>query len=144
MEWAIALALRGGLGILFGVLMGIMGFLGVWWLVPGFFTPPMWLLVNTAGLAASIAGFLAWYKPEATRRVSLVGLALALAGGIAGAWLGYWYGTVAYPGGVRNVLLVATTLRSPAVMPFITGAALFSTFFGSIYYAFRLWRYHEV
>ena len=144
-EHVVALGIRGGLGFIFGVLFGIAGLMLTFWAVPEGWVPPIWLVVIVTGVGASIAGFLAWLKPESPWRVMWLGLLLALAGGVAGAWLGYLYGEVVYPEGVRNVQLISTgRLQSPAVVAFITGAAIFTTAVGSIYYGFRLWRYHEV
>ena len=114
------------------------------WVIPGFYTPPMWMLVMTTGSASSIAGGLAFLKPEATWRVMSTGLALALVGGIVGAWIGFVYAQIVYPEGVRNVMLVSRSVRSPAIMPYITFASIFSTGIGAAYYGFRAWRYHEV
>lgn len=40
------------------------------------------------GIGGSVAGFFAWYSPEAERKENLQVLGLALTGGIAGALLG--------------------------------------------------------
>ena len=144
MEYILALGLRGGIGLIFGILFGIGGLVVTFWLIPGFYTPPMWLLVMATGIASSIAGGLAFLKPEATWRVMSTGLALALIGGIIGAWFGFIYAQIVYPEGVRNVLLVSRSVRSPAIMPYITFASIFSTGIGAAYYGFRAWRYHEV
>ena len=143
MVFFVAIGVRGGLGFLFGVLFGIFGLIVTQWVIPGNWAPPMWMIVVVAAVSASSAGFLAWFKPESRWRVAAVGLGLALVGGIAGAWIGYWYSEIVYPEGVRNPQLVATTVRSTPVMPFVTFAAMFSTALGAVYYAFRLWRYNE-
>jgi hypothetical protein len=143
-EFFFAIAIRSGLSFLFGLLFGFGGLMVARSVIPGF-SWSMEQLVWAAGIGAGIAGFLAWLKPEANRRIISIGFVLAIIGALAGSWLGYWYGEVAYPDGVRNVMFVSTgNLRSPAVWTFITGAAIFSTIFGAIYYGFRLWRYHEV
>lgn len=139
-----AMAIRGGLSLLFGLLLGIASLLITRSIVPGL-SISMDMLVWAAAVAATVAAFLGWLKPESGRRIILIGLALALVGGIIGSWLGFWYGEIAYPDGVRNVRMIASgNLRSPAVWTFITGAAIFSTAFGAVYYGFRLWRYREV
>ena len=143
MEFAITLIIRGGLGIILGIFFGIAGWFFTFWVVLGNYTQPLWLLVNVAAVFAASAAFLAWFKPESGLRITAIGLLLAVVGAFIGGWLGFGYGQVAYPDGVRNPQLVATSLRSPVVMPFITGAALAATGLGSGYYALRLWRYNE-
>lgn len=135
--------LRGGLGIILGVLLGVGGLIIAFWVLPGL-TPPIWALVSFTGMGAGVAAFLSWLKPEAPRRVILTGLFLAFLGGIVGAWLGFMYGKAFYPDGVRNVAFVASTMRSPPVFTWVNGAVLFSTGLASVYYGIRLWRYHEV
>ena len=144
MEYILALGLRGGIGLIFGILFGIAGLVFTFWVIPGFYTPPMWLLVVSTGFASSIAGFLAFLKPETRWRVIGTGFALAVIGGMIGAWIGYVYAQIVYPEGVRNVLLVSRSVRSPAIMPYITFASIFSTGIGAVYYGLRAWKYHEV
>jgi hypothetical protein len=69
---------------------------------------------------------------------------VALIGALVGAWFGAWYAEVFYPDGVRNVMLVSRSVRSPAVWPYMAFAAMFSTVAGAAYYGYRLLRYHEV
>ena len=140
----IALAIRGGLAFVFGILFGMAGLVITFWVIPGLYVPPLWMLVFSTGIPASIAGFLAYFKPETKWRVLVIGFAIAVGGGVVGAWFGFFYAKVFYPDGVRNVLLVSRSLRSPAIMPFITFASVFSTILGGLYYGFRAWRYHEV
>ena len=143
LERIIVLAIRSGLGFMLGFLIGIAALLLTLWGYPG--RAPMWVLVYTGGIGAGIAGFLAFLKPESSRRVILISLAVTVIGGIAGSWLGSLYAEIVYPEGVRNVYFISYgTLRSPAVVAFVTGGAIVSTITGAVYYAFRLWRYHEV
>jgi len=144
LEYWIALGIRGGMGVIFGLFFGFGALMVTFAVVPGYYTPPLWLLVLSTALGASIAGFLAFYKPEISWRIAVRGFALALAGGFIGGWIGYWYAQTFYPDGVRNVMLVARSVRSPAITPFIASASLFSTGAGAVYYAIRAWRYHEV
>ncbi len=144
MESILAILIRGGLGLILGILFGIAGLVLARWIVPGL-RVETWILVVMSGAGASVAGFLAFLKPEATWKVIWTGVALAFIGGIIGAWGGYGYGQIVYPDGVRNVQFVAYgDARSPAFVTFVTGAAVVSTAFHGIYYAYRLWRYHEV
>ena len=139
-----AIALRGGLGFIFGLVLGIGGLIFALAVIPGL-VPPIWTLVVLAGAGSGIAAFFSWFKPEANWKVKTIGLVLALAGGVAGAGLGFLWGQVAYPEGVRNVRFVAYgDLRSPAVFTYIVGATALSSLLGGAYYAFRLFRYNEV
>ena len=143
MEQMFALFIRGGMGFLFGFFIGIVAMMLTFWTYPG--TAPIWLLVFTVGIGASFATFLSFLKPEVPNRVMAIGLGISLVGGIVGSWLGFFYAEVVYPDGIRNVYFISYgTVRSPAVVAFVMGAAIVSTITGSIYYAFRLFRYHEV
>ena len=104
----------------------------------------MWMLVFVTGTGSSVAGFLAYFKPETNWKIVAIGFLFAVGGGVIGAWFGYFWAQAFYPDGVRNVLLVARSVRSPAIMPFITWASIFTTVLGGVYYAYRAWRYHEV
>ena len=141
-EYVFALGIRGGLAFIFGMLFGVAGLLVTFWVIPGLYVPKMWQLVLATGASSSIAGFLAYYKPETSWRVLWIGLLIALVGGLIGAWFGLFYAKVFYPDGVRNVMLVSRSLRSPAIMPFITCASVFTTILGGAYYGFRALRYH--
>ncbi|MCH8062782.1 MAG: hypothetical protein IH861_09780 [Chloroflexi bacterium] len=139
-----AIALRGGLGFIFGLVLGIGGLIFALAVIPGL-VPPIWTLVVLAGAGSGVAAFLSWFKPEANWKVKTIGFLLALAGGVAGAGLGFVYGQFFYPEGVRNVRFVAYgDLRSPAVFTYIVGATALSSLLGGLYYAFRLFRYNEV
>jgi hypothetical protein len=142
--YALAVAIRSGTAIVFGVLFGIAGLLVADWVYPGL-VAPMWLMVMMVSVFSAIAAFLCYLKPEARRSVMWVGLCLVIAGGIIGAWLGFWYGEVRYPDGVRNVRFVfSPSLTTPPVFAFINGATLGSTLTGGVYYAIRLWKYREL
>ena len=139
-----AIAIRGGMGFIFGLLFGIGGLILALVVVPGLI-PPVWTLVVLAGAGSGIAAFFSWFKPETNWKVKTIGLALALAGGLAGAGLGFLWGQISYPEGVRNVRFVAYgDVTSPAVFTYIVGATALSSVMGGIYYAFRLLRYNEV
>jgi hypothetical protein len=143
-EYLFAIGLRSGLALLFGVLFGIAALVLFFFVLPGLYTPPMWMLVFVTGAGSSVAGFLAYFKPETNWKIVATGFLFAMGGGVIGAWFGYFWAQAFYPDGVRNVLLVARSVRSPAIMPFITWASIFTTVLGGGYYAFRAWRYHEV
>ena len=139
-----AITIRGGLGFILGLFFGVAGLFLALTAIPGL-TPPVWTMVVLAGVGSSVAAFLSWLKPESNWKIKVIGLALAVAGGLAGAGLGYLWGQIVYPEGVRNVRFVAYgDLKSPAVFTFILGATLLSSLLGGAYYAFRLFRYNEV
>ncbi len=139
-----SIAIRGGMGFIFGLLLGIGGLFLALTAIPGL-VPPIWTVVVLAGAGSGVAAFLSWLKPETNWKVKTIGLILALAGGLAGAGLGYVWGQISYPDGVRNVRLVAYgDLKSPAVFTYIVGATALSSILGGVYYTFRLLRYNEV
>ena len=139
-----AIGIRGGMGFIFGLVFGIGGLFLAFAAIPGL-VPPIWTLVVLAGAGSGIAAFFSWFKPEANWKVKTIGLSLALAGGLAGAGLGFVWQQIAYPDGVRNVRMVAYgDLLSPAVFTYIVGATALSSVLGGAYYAFRLLRYNEV
>lgn len=142
--YVLSLAIRGGVSIVFGVLLGLAGLLMSKVVYPGL-VPPMWLMVTMVGVFSACAAFVSYLKPESRRDVVLLGLFLVSVGGLLGAWAGFWYGEVQYPDGVRNVRFVfSPSLTSPPVFAFINGATLGSTVTGGAYYAFRLWKYREL
>ena len=140
----LALALRAGVALVLGVLFGIAGLLVANIVWPGV-VAPMWLMVCMVGGFSATAAFAGYLKPEARWRVMWIGLLVVLAGGIIGAWLGFWYGEVVYPDGVRNVRFVfSPSLKSPPVFAFINGASIGATLLGGLYYGVRVWRYREL
>lgn len=144
-EYMIAIGVRAGIGLLFGFFMGITALIVSFWVLPGLYTPPLWMILVIVTIGCSAAGFLAYFKPETGRRTMLIALLVAAVGAYVGAWLGYGWGEIFYPEGVRNVRLIAYgDVRSPPVMSFITWSTIGSTLSGGIYYVFRAWRYHEV
>ena len=142
--YVLAVARRAGSAIVFGVLFGILGLLVSDWTYPGL-VAPMSLMVMMVGVFSASAAFIGYLKPEARRSVILAGFFFAVAGGLVGAWLGFWYGEIQYPEGVRNVRFVfSPSLKTPPVFAFINGATLGSTLSGGVYYALRLWRFREI
>jgi hypothetical protein len=125
------------------MMVGIAGLFGGFWVYAG--PAPAWVLITGSAVGAGAAGFFAYLKPESSRRIISTTLIVAFIGSSTGAILGFWYGEVFYPEGVRNVYFVSTgTLRSPPVFAIVTGASIFTTALGAVYYGFRLFRYHEV
>ena len=144
-EYMIAVGVRSGLGLIFGFFMGITALIVSFWVLPGLYTPPFWMILIIVSIGCTASAFLAYFKPETTSRTILVSLLVAAAGAYIGAWIGFAWGEIFYPEGVRNVRLLAYgDVRSPPVIAFITWSTLGSTVSGGIYYVLRAWRYHEV
>ena len=146
MEIFFAMALRGGLSFLLGLLFGIAGLFLVHFVFFNFpfFRVTLFLMALGAGFGVGVAVFLSWLKPESSNDVKLIGCALAFGTAMIGAIGGYYY-TEIYDIEVRNVTQISTGyMKSPAVWVYITWATLLSTALGAVYYGFRLLRYHEV
>ena len=73
MEQFFAIALRGGLGFILGLVFGIGGLILALAVVPGL-VPPVWTLVVLAGAGSGVAAFFSWFKPEANWKVKTIGL----------------------------------------------------------------------
>ena len=146
MELFFAMALRGGLSFLLGLLFGIAGLFIVHFVFFNFpfFRVTLFLMALGAGFGVGVAVFLSWLKPESTNDVKIIGCALAFGTAIIGAIGGYYY-TEIYNIEVRNVTQISTGyMKSPAVWVYIIWATILSTALGAVYYGFRLLRYHEV
>ena len=145
-EYVLAVTVRAGLGLLFGLFMGIAGLIiGALVFPGGLFSMPLWLLVLAIAIGCSISGSISYYKPENDWATLTKTVAIVAAGALIGAWLGVLWGEVFYPEGVRNERLVAYgDFRSPPNMARIIWSAIGSTVTGGLYYAFRAWRFHEV
>ena len=144
-EYTLAVAVRAGLGLIFGILLGIVALIVTFWVVPGLYTPPIWMLVLTTSLGCSVLGFITYFKPETAWSTMLKSLLVVPVGAPLGGWFGFGWGEAFYPEGVRNERFVAYgDIRSPPVMAFVVWSAVGSTFAGAIYCTYRAWRYHEV
>ena len=144
-EYMIAVAVRAGLALIFGFFMGVTALIVSFWVLPGLYTPPFWMILIIVSIGCAASGFLAYFKPETGNRTILISLLVAVVGAYIGAWIGFAWGEAFYPEGVRNVRLLSYgDVRSPPVISFITWSTIGSTVTGGIYYFFRAWRYHEV
>ena len=146
MEILFAMALRGGLSFLLGLLFGIAGLFIVHFIFFNFpfFRVTLFLMALGSGFGVGAAVFLSWLKPESSPDVKIVGCMVAFGAAMIGAIGGYYY-TELYDVEVRNVTQISTGyLRSPAVWVYVTWGTLLSTALGGVYYGFRLLRYHEV
>ena len=68
-EYALAVSVRAGLGLLFGLLMGTAGLIIAALVTPdGLFSTPLWALVTSIAIGCSISGTISYFKPETDRR----------------------------------------------------------------------------
>ena len=140
MERIFALFIRSGLAIMFGFMFGTMFMIGTFWVIPSSMIPPMWVLSLSVGFGCGLEAFICFIKPEAKMTINLIAFLISALGGILGGYLG---SMLADPEGVRNVRLVASSITSPDVAPFVYMGTLISTGAASIWYAYRLWYYNE-
>ena len=140
MERIFALFIRAGLAAIFGFMFGTMFMIGTFWVIPPVIIPPMWVLSLSVGFGCGLAAFICFLKPEAKISINVLTFFVASLSGILGGYLG---SILADPEGVRNVRLVATSITSPDVAPFVYMGTFLSTAFTSAWYAYRLWWYNE-
>ena len=140
MERIFALFIRAGLAVIFGFMFGMLFMVVSFWVSPQNIIPPMWALSLSVGFGCGLAAFICFLKPEAKRAINLTTFAVACLSGMLGGYLG---SLLADPEGVRNVRLVASSLTSPDVAPFVYMGTIISTTFTSAWYAYRLWLYNE-
>ena len=140
MERIFALFIRAGLAAIFGFMFGTMFMIGTFWVIPPVIIPPMWVLSLSVGFGCGLAAFICFLKPEAKISINVLTFFVASLSGILGGYLG---SILADPEGVRNVRLVASSITSPDVAPFVYMGTFLSTVFTSAWYAYRLWLYNE-
>jgi hypothetical protein len=114
--------------------------IGTFWVIPPVIIPPMWVLSLSVGFGCGLAAFICFLKPEAKISINVLTFFVASLSGILGGYLG---SILADPEGVRNVRLVASSITSPDVAPFVYMGTFLSTAFTSAWYAYRLWLYNE-
>ena len=140
MERIFALFIRAGLATIFGFMFGTMFMIGTFWVIPPIIIPPMWVLSLSVGFGCGLAAFICFIKPEAKISINILTFVIASLAGVLGGYLG---SILADPEGVRNVRLVASSITSPDVAPFVYMGTFLSTVFTSAWYAYRLWLYNE-
>ncbi len=138
---AAAIVVRAVFGILLGLLLSVAGFYAGWFSSPPGPTLPIFFLIWGSGLGAAAGGFLGWFKPEATRNVIGIHLALALMGGLAGAWVGWELGPVLYPEGLYRP---GGTTRAPPFVVAVVAASVGANLPTSGFYLLRMWRHREI
>ena len=130
--------------VLFGLFLGL--FLAAGGIFFGWFVSPPGasistnLLLTFAGLGAACGAIIGWYKPDVSRGVIAIHLALGPIGGLVGAWAGWELGNVIYPEGVYNP---AAPVRTPPFMVAVLGANVLANLVASGFYILRAWRYRE-
>ncbi len=145
MEKFFAMSLRGGLSFLLGLAFGMVSLALVSSVIPPYWSERLTLTALCVGICTGLAVFVSWFKPESSRSVITIGFLLAFGIAIFGSLGGYVYANI-FDVEVRNELLIGRgSARSSAAWAFAVGCAtILSTAFSGAYYAFRLWRYHEV
>ena len=145
MEKFFAMSLRGGLSFLLGLGFGLVSLALFSSIIPPTWSERLTLTALSIGIATGIAVFVSWLKPEATRNVLVTSFILAFGLAIIGSLAGFLYANV-FEVQVRNNYLVAQgSAEGSAMWSFAIGlSTVLSTAICGAYYAFRLWRYHEV
>ncbi len=138
----VTVILRLSFGLMVATGLAFVGFFAGWFAAPpGPVLPPS-MLIGGAGLGAAAGGLMAWYKPESTRSVKWITIVLVLAGGIAGAWVGWLLGPVFYPEGLQRP--GGTIYNAPPFYVSILSAGIGANTLAVMFYSFRLWRFREV
>ncbi len=114
-------------------------------IIPPYWSERLTLIALIVGVCIGFVVAIAWFKPEASNRVIIIGFILAFSVAILGSLGGYIYAGI-FDVEVRNDLLISRgSATSSAIWVFAIGCAtVLSTAFSGIYYGFRLLRYHEV
>ena len=145
MEKFFAMTLRGGLSFLLGLGAGLVSLVLFSSIIPPMWSERLTLTAIFIGIGIGVAVSVSWFKPESTRKVMLTSLVLAFGIAILGSLAGYLYANF-FDVQVRNNYLIARgSAQGSAMWSFAVGSSvLLATLFSGAYYAFRLWRYHEV
>lgn len=136
-----AIAIRAAFGLLLAMFLAVGGFYAGWFSSPPGATLPISYLIWGSGLGAAAGGFIGWFKPEVPRTVNAVHLALALIGGLAGAWVGWELGPLLYPEGLYRP---GGTSRAPPFVVAVVAAGIGANLPTSAFYLLRMWRHREV
>ncbi len=134
MVFALILTTRFLLGVFFASLAGGVSHILAQVILLSFFFPAgsNVVLVSSilgGGIGGSVGGFLGWSSPGGSKWENLTTLALALAGGLAGAGIGVWRGAHAYH--------LAGLPGIPELAGLIYGAVIGANLFPLAYFIFR-------
>ena len=145
MEKFFAMSLRGGLSFLLGLGSGLVSLALFSSLIPPTYSERLTLTAIFIGIGIGVAVFVSWFKPEATRKVIVISFILAFGLAILGSLAGFLYANI-FDIQVRNNYLISRgSAEGSAMWTYAVGlSVLLGTLFNGAYYAFRLWRYHEV
>ena len=144
MERVIALSIRAGLSLIIGFVIGAFfliatPLIGTLMFNPPI-SPPMWFLSLSVGLGCGLAAFLCFFKPESDHKINGITLLISSTTGLLGGYIGTF---LSNPEGVRNQRMVASSLTSPDVAPFVYMGVLLATVATGTWYAYRHWTYNE-
>ena len=131
MSSVMTLCLRLTMGVCIASVLGALGYFAGW-----FFGPPnpesgdlVRILVSGAGAAAGIGGVGPWMALQENRRIAIIMGGLSLAGGVGGAWGGYFFGMNMYSGGIlpkpASISIVLGGGVGSSILPFLVSVALF-------------------
>ena len=145
MEKFFAMTLRGGLSFLLGLGAGLVSLALFSSIIPPYWSERLTITVFCVGVGTGVAVFMSWFKPEASRNVIVISGLLAFGIAILGSLAGFMYANI-YDVQVRNNYLISQgSSQGSAMWSFAIGLSTsLSTAICGAYYAFRLWRYHEV
>ncbi len=138
--WAIPVA-RSTAGFLLGIFLGIVG----GWSAAAFsaFAGYPWSLevhrniyLVCIGLGAGVGTYLGWMNLTSRRTLMLAFILLVLAGGVAGAYLGFFYGERAEPGVLGRRYTIDNAIHFGAAI----GGTILSTILGLLNQWNRPWR----
>ena len=115
-----ALSIRAGLSLIIGFMIGglfLIATLLIWTLMFNPPTrPPIWLLSLSVGLGCGLAAFICFFKPESDYKINSITLLTSATSGLLGGYIGTF---LSNPKGVRNQRMIASSLTSPDVAPFV-------------------------
>ena len=145
LEKFFAMSLRGGLSFLLSLGFGMVSLALLASIIPPFWSGRLTITALGVGVSIGLAVFISWFKPESTRGVIATAFILAFGLAICGSFAGYLYAGI-YDVQVRNTMLIGRgSAESSAIWTFaIAGSTILATGICGAYYAFRLFRYHEV
>ncbi len=141
LEFLAAYLLRAFVAFVLAAILGMLGLVAGWMAWPpdsGAGSLVAFRLVGI-GVGAGIGGLAGWVKLDWARRLVLLTLALALAGGLAGTFLGMEYGSAASAQVPHPYQAAQSSTLSTVV-----GAAIGAMLLPSLVHAYLAWRRREL
>ena len=115
-----ALSIRAGLSLIIGFMIGGLFLIATLLIGTLMFNPPtrppIWLLSLSVGLGCGLAAFVCFFKPESNYKTNGITLLTSATSGLLGGYIGTF---LSNPKGVRNQRMIASSLTSPDVAPFV-------------------------